>query len=131
MEIAERLERELERALLRLRQTESVLVEEMDAVGSDGTESADIFDGVGPALDREIGFATRSLLRERASRLAAALERVRQGDYGTCEECGEAIAPARLLALPEVTTCVRCQDRREREEAWRREERLLADEVEP
>jgi len=31
-----------------------------------------------------------------------------------CEECGEAIAPARLRAMPEVTTCVRCQDRLER-----------------
>jgi RNA polymerase-binding transcription factor DksA len=29
-------------------------------------------------------------------------------------ECGEAIAPARLQALPEVQTCVRCQDRIER-----------------
>jgi RNA polymerase-binding transcription factor DksA len=29
-------------------------------------------------------------------------------------ECNEAIAPARLRAMPEVTTCVRCQDRLER-----------------
>ena len=64
--------------------------------------------------DREMSFATRSLLVERANRLAAALERLRSGEYGTCEECGEIIAPARLRAMPEVTTCVRCQDRLER-----------------
>jgi RNA polymerase-binding transcription factor DksA len=29
-------------------------------------------------------------------------------------ECEEAISPARLRALPEVQTCVRCQDRIER-----------------
>jgi RNA polymerase-binding transcription factor DksA len=29
-------------------------------------------------------------------------------------ECEEAIAPARLRAMPEVLTCVRCQDRLER-----------------
>jgi RNA polymerase-binding transcription factor DksA len=29
-------------------------------------------------------------------------------------ECEEPIAPARLRALPEVLTCVRCQDRIER-----------------
>jgi RNA polymerase-binding transcription factor DksA len=61
-----------------------------------------------------MNFATRSLLVERANRLAEALERLRGGDYGTCQECGEAIAPARLKAMPEVTTCVRCQDRLEK-----------------
>ena len=64
--------------------------------------------------DREMSFATRSLLVERANKLAEALERLRGGDYGMCEECSEPIAPARLRALPEVTTCVRCQDRLER-----------------
>jgi RNA polymerase-binding transcription factor DksA len=29
-------------------------------------------------------------------------------------ECEERISPARLQALPEVQTCVRCQDRIER-----------------
>jgi DnaK suppressor protein len=64
--------------------------------------------------DREMNFATRSLLVERANRLAEALERLRDGEYGVCQECGEAIAPARLKAMPEVMTCVRCQDRLER-----------------
>jgi DnaK suppressor protein len=63
---------------------------------------------------REMTFATRSLLAERTNRLAEALERLRDGTYGTCQECAEAIAPARLKAVPEVTTCVRCQDRLER-----------------
>ena len=64
--------------------------------------------------DREMGFAMRGLLVERANRLAEALERLRSGDYGLCEECGEPIAPARLRAIPEVTTCVACQDAAER-----------------
>ena len=33
---------------------------------------------------------------------------------GTCEICGESIAPGRLRAIPEVTTCVVCQDAEER-----------------
>jgi DnaK suppressor protein len=64
--------------------------------------------------EREMTFAVRGLLVERANRLAAALERVRSGGYGVCEVCGEAIAPARLRAIPEVTTCVTCQDAEER-----------------
>jgi RNA polymerase-binding transcription factor DksA len=49
------------------------------------------------------------------NRLAAAIERLDDGDYGVCVECNEAIAPARLRVMPEVQTCVRCQDRLERE----------------
>jgi DnaK suppressor protein len=64
--------------------------------------------------DREMSFATRSLLMDRAKRLAQALRRLHDGTYGVCEECGEIIAGARLRAMPEVTTCVRCQDRLER-----------------
>ena len=44
-------------------------------------------------------FAVRGLLVERANRLAEALERLRSGDYGVCEVCGEAIGPARLRAI--------------------------------
>ena len=76
---------------------------------------SDAVDEIRVSEDREISLATRSLLVERANRLAEALERLRKGTYGVCEECGEPIAPARLEALPEVTTCVRCQDRIERE----------------
>ncbi|MBI4637467.1 MAG: TraR/DksA C4-type zinc finger protein [Candidatus Rokubacteria bacterium] len=63
---------------------------------------------------REISFATRELLVGRVNRLVAAIDRLNQGEYGTCVECGEPIAPARLRVMPEVQTCVRCQDRLER-----------------
>jgi RNA polymerase-binding transcription factor DksA len=50
---------------------------------------------------------------EEANTLAEALERLRGGEHGSCEECGDPITPARLRATPEVTTCVRCEDRLE------------------
>jgi RNA polymerase-binding transcription factor DksA len=77
--------------------------------------SSDSVDEIQVNEDREISLATRSLLLGRANKLAEALERLRKGVYGQCEECGEPIAPARLKAIPEVTTCVRCQERIERE----------------
>lgn len=46
-----------------------------------------------------------------ASRLAAldhALDRVRRGRFGICEECGREIPVARLRALPGASRCVRC-----------------------
>ena len=39
------------------------------------------------------------------------------GPYGTCAECSKAIAPARLKAIPEATTCVSCQEKLERGDA--------------
>jgi RNA polymerase-binding transcription factor len=56
--------------------------------------------------DREMTFAVRGLLVERANRLAEALDRLRSGEYGTCETCGEPIAPGRLEARPTARTCV-------------------------
>jgi len=114
-DIKRKLEAELTRTAERIRHMggAAVSVNAMNAIG-DTTQLADEVDVIQVNEDREMNFATRSLLVERANRLAEALERLREGDYGTCQECGEAIAPARLMAMPEVTTCVRCQDRLER-----------------
>src|SRR5919197_3109745 len=110
--IRERLEQDLLSAVTRLRQVDgAVALEEIPGpIASDGDEFGDVQE----LVRREIGFATRELLVERVHRLQAALDRLRDGEYGTCVECGEEIAPARLRALPEVQTCVRCQDRLER-----------------
>ena len=39
-----------------------------------------------------------------------ALNRLETGDYGLCTQCGDEINPARLDALPYVTTCVNCAE---------------------
>jgi RNA polymerase-binding transcription factor DksA len=41
--------------------------------------------------------------------IAAALERMRDGEYGTCVTCGTDIATARLDAQPTALRCIRCQ----------------------
>jgi DnaK suppressor protein len=91
-----------------------VVIEEFPGALGDNSPFSDPTEEVQVQGEREVSFATRSLLVERANRLAEALDRLREGEYGTCEECGEPIAPARLKAMPEVTTCVRCQDKLER-----------------
>ena len=47
-------------------------------------------------------------------RIDAALQRLRDGGYGTCGDCGETIAPQRLRAEPEALRCAVCQTRFER-----------------
>jgi len=43
-----------------------------------------------------------------------ALRRMEHPDYGICDECGEDIGSARLMARPTASLCVECQNERER-----------------
>lgn len=113
--IRTRLEQDLKTAVSRLRQIGgTVALEEVPGAIGDNSPFADEMDEIQANESREISFATRALLVGRVNRLVAAIDRLNQGEYGTCVECGEQIAPARLRVMPEVQTCVRCQDRLER-----------------
>ena len=114
-EVGNRIEGELGRVMERLRQLGGAIVfEEFPGSLADQTPLPDLVDKVQVEEEREVRSVTRSLLVKRAHRLAEALERIRTGQYGICEECGEAVSPARLEIMPEATTCVRCQERLER-----------------
>lgn len=115
MDIRQKLEQELRTAAARLRHLAgATALEELLGPTGEHWSYADEVDEIQANERREIGFATRELLVERVNALSAALDRLNDGEYGTCVECGEQIAAARLQALPEVQTCVRCQDRIER-----------------
>jgi DnaK suppressor protein len=56
-------------------------------------------------------------LELRLNTIESALERLDEGSYGVCADCGADIPPGRLKALPFATLCVSCQsvfDRRSR-----------------
>lgn len=57
-------------------------------------------DEVVDAIGNETSLSIRVVL--------AALERIENGSYGTCESCGESIGEARLKAIPEAARCVSC-----------------------
>jgi RNA polymerase-binding transcription factor len=50
-----------------------------------------------------------SLLRD----IEEALERMREGSYGTCQDCGMPVSQKRLEAIPWARFCVSCQERRQ------------------
>lgn len=57
-----------------------------------------------------------ALLRHELDHLAeidGALARIRDGSYGTCRECGEPIAAARIEAQPAARCCLACQQESE------------------
>jgi DnaK suppressor protein len=47
----------------------------------------------------------------RLAELDQALARLAAGSYGSCERCGQPIAPARLAARPAARTCIACAAR--------------------
>ena len=47
------------------------------------------------------------------SKIDYALRKIEEGEYGTCESCGEEIAPARLEARPIALFCIDCKTQQE------------------
>ena len=128
-DVRTRIDQDLKVAVSRLRRLGgAAAVEERPGTRGNSGPFADEVDGMQASESLEIGFATRELVLERVSRLSAALDRMNEGEYGTCVECDEPISQARLDAMPEVQTCLRCQDRLEslgvRQQRNRRAERV-------
>ncbi len=63
-------------------------------------------------VDLNIAEIDRDILELRA--IHHAIARIKRGTYGICAQCGSAIDPNRLRALPEAALCVECQARKER-----------------
>ena len=47
------------------------------------------------------------------SKIEVSLERIEEGTYGQCEECGVKIPKTRLNAIPYATLCVKCASQME------------------
>lgn len=47
-------------------------------------------------------------LRDALGEVEAAITRLEEGTYGSCERCGKPIAPARLEAKPAARRCIAC-----------------------
>jgi len=62
-------------------------------------------------------------LREREQRLLKkideAIDRIRAGAFGVCEECGGEIGYKRLKARPVTTLCINCKTKQEEDEKSR------------
>ncbi len=62
-------------------------------------------------------------MKERDSKLVVkikeALERIEDGTYGICEECGQTISEERLKVRPVTTMCITCKRRQENDEKLR------------
>ncbi len=106
------LERERDRLLESiafLTEAQRILAESQAAEGSVGGTEADIATDVNAqTLEASLGNAER----ERLAEVEEALERLKDGRYGRCVDCGGPIELERLQVLPWTPFCVRCALRR-------------------
>ena len=72
-------------------------------------------------IESDMGFAIH--IKERTSKLIrkirTTLEKLEEGTFGICEECGRRISEKRLLARPVATRCIKCKKKQEAEERQR------------
>jgi RNA polymerase-binding transcription factor DksA len=78
---------------------------------TEGANSDDEHDPEGStiAFERARVSALLSQARTYLEELERAQSRVAAAAYGVCEQCGAAIPPERLAALPTARTCVQCR----------------------
>jgi DnaK suppressor protein len=70
---------------------------------------------------QEVDFALMEMKSATLSKIDEALQRLGEGRYGVCADCGQEIAEARLQAVPFASLCRDCQEQVEQQE---RDERV-------
>jgi DnaK suppressor protein len=76
-------------------------------LGQDGV--SDIGDMSANAYSRDVLFNLSETQRQQILDIDATLERIANGEYGTCMKCGEEIAPRRLEVRPFSRYCIECK----------------------
>lgn len=66
--------------------------------------------------DRNFLLRIRDRERKLIIKIKEALQRIEDGTFGICEECGEEISEERLKARPVTTLCIECKTKAEAEE---------------
>jgi DnaK suppressor protein len=105
------------RAVLEARRTElAAELEELADIPRDPMATVSfgkrVGDGTTEAVERINRTAAAASLSTSAEEVARALEKLEEGTYGLCDDCGEPIAPERLEAIPWTAICVRDASKR-------------------
>ena len=82
----------------------------------DSMSSADIVDQASSYTDKSVEMKALNRSRKLISKINSALQRIKEGTYGFCEETGEPIGLKRLMARPVATLSIEAQERHERDE---------------
>jgi DnaK suppressor protein len=101
-----------ERALARLAALEREFGGIVAAARDTGTDDEHDPEGATLAFERQHVAALADAARDDLAEILAALARLADGSYGTCQACGRPVSAERLAARPAARTCVGCTRRR-------------------
>ncbi len=91
-----------------------VMEAEMRSRERDMEETQDPADMAANAYAKELMVSMSDNDRRLLRLIDEALQRIEEGEYGLCVNCGEPVQDKRLEALPWARYCLRCQDLYER-----------------
>jgi DnaK suppressor protein len=96
-----------------------------EATLEDMTDTMEVFadpaDRATMESDRAFTLRLRDRERKLIKKIQSALQRIDDGTFGICEECGEDISVPRLKARPVTKLCIQCKSKQEEEETLRGE----------
>lgn len=88
------------------------IYESSQEVGQDGIQ--DIGDEAANIYNKQILLTLNENERMGLKEVDEALDRIENGTFGICEECGEPIGPKRLEVKPTAKYCVPCKTKMEK-----------------
>jgi len=82
----------------------------------DSVSSADVVDQASSYTDKSVEMKALARSRKLIEKIESALRRIKEDNYGYCEETSEPIGLKRLIARPVATLSIEAQERHERDE---------------
>ncbi|MFW0884884.1 TraR/DksA family transcriptional regulator [Candidatus Acidulodesulfobacterium sp. H_13] len=116
---------ELEEIKETLINMKKVIFKEIDASIKEGSSKdpaeyrGDNYDIASNERDRELSYMLGDRERKKVREIDDALYKIKEGEYGICDECGETISKKRLKIIPYSNLCINCRSREEEEEKRR------------
>jgi RNA polymerase-binding transcription factor len=85
----------------------------LDDEGEEVASDNHLAETASATLGREIDYTLGDNAEQVRSAIEAALQRIDDGTYGTCTNCGREIPPERLEASPWASLCIDCKRKAE------------------
>ena len=99
------------------------ILKKSEATIEDMTESGEVYadpaDRATAESDRAFTLRLRDRERKLIKKIQKAIDRIDDGEFGICQECGDEISIPRLKARPMTTLCINCKSKQEADEAVR------------
>lgn len=94
----------------RIAEAERIIANAEQEVKASSVRHPDAADQAAAEYERQASTFKAAAARQTLRSLQQALERIRQGTFGECVQCGSEIEPKRLEAIPWARYCLGCQE---------------------